>query len=145
MLVVLALLTLVDVIGRNLLNQPLPGATEVTELLLAAMTFLFYPRLAWRHLHITVDLFDWFRGPARQRLHRIFAGLLGAVVFGALAWRLGLLSVRAAGYGDVTPQLGIPISWQTGFMAALCAVTACVYVVTMFTAPAGSGRSHPID
>lgn len=145
MLLVLTILTLADVVGRNLLNKPVGGATEVTELLLAAMTFLFYPRLAWRSMHISVDLFDWFRGRGLRRLHRTFAGLLGAVVFGALAWRIGLQAVRSAGYGDVTPQLGIPISWQTGFMAVLCAVTACVYLATLFIAPSASGHSHQID
>lgn len=146
MVVVLTVLTLADVIGRNLLNKPMSGATEVTELLLAAMTFLFYPRLAWRSMHISVDLFDWFRGPRLRRLHRTLAGLLGATVFGALAWRIGLQTAQAVDYGDVTPQLGIPISWQTGFMAALCALTACVYLATLFIAPPPApGHSHPID
>jgi len=145
MVVALTLLTLADVLGRNLLNKPAAGATEVTELLLAAMTFLFYPRLAWRSMHISVDLFDWFRRPAMQRLHRMFAGLLGAVVFGALAWQIGVQAVQSAEYGDVTAQLGIPVSWQTGFMAALCAVTACVYLATIVITPPAPGHHRPID
>jgi TRAP-type C4-dicarboxylate transport system permease small subunit len=145
MVVVLTLLTLADVVGRNALNKPLTGATEVTELLLAAMTFLFYPRLAWRSMHISVDLFDWFRGPTMQRLHRTLAGLLGAAVFGALAWQIGLQAVQAAEYGDVTAQLSIPVSWQTSFMALLCAVTAGVYLATIVITPPAPGNHHPID
>ena len=145
MVVVLTLLTLADVVGRNLFHKPVAGATEVTELLLAAMTFLFYPRLAWRSMHISVDLFDWFRRPGMQRLHRTLAGLLGGAVFGALAWQIGLQAVQSAEYGDVTAQLGIPVSWQTGFMAALCAVTACVYLATVVITPPAPGNHHPID
>ena len=40
LLLATALLTLADVVGRNLLNAPVPGATELTELALVAITFL---------------------------------------------------------------------------------------------------------
>jgi TRAP-type C4-dicarboxylate transport system permease small subunit len=96
-------------------------------------------------MHISVDLFDWFRGPTMQRLHRTLAGLLGAAVFGALAWQIGLQAVQAAEYGDVTAQLSIPVSWQTSFMALLCAVTAGVYLATIVITPPAPGNHHPID
>ncbi|MCL4745530.1 MAG: TRAP transporter small permease [Burkholderiaceae bacterium] len=131
----LTVVTLLDVLGRDLLNKPLTGATELTELLLVGMTFLFYPRLAWRGAHIAVDLFDWFRGPILRWVQRIVCGLLGALSFGGIAWQMGLLALRAASYGDVTPSLKLNLSWAMWFMAAMSAITAIAFVLAVFAAP----------
>lgn len=143
MVVALTLMTLLDVLGRNLLNTPFPGATELTEMLLVAMTFLFYPRVAWRNMHISVDLFDFFRGPALKRGLQVVMALMGAAVFATLAWRLWLLTERAQSYGDVTPSLNISMAWPIGFMALMSAVTALVYVLMLFVTPP-EGSHTPI-
>lgn len=124
-----ALLTLADVVGRNLLNAPVPGATELTELALVAMTFLLYPRVAWRDTHITVDLLDGIMGPRAQWLQRLLGALVGVVTFGVLAWRLWLLGDRISGYGDVTPYLRIPLDPVYYGMSVLSGVTAIVYAL----------------
>jgi TRAP-type C4-dicarboxylate transport system permease small subunit len=133
---VLALMaiTLLDVLGRDILNQPLRGATELTELLLVGMTFLFYPRIAWRGTHITVDLFDWFRSDLLRTIQRVVCSLLGALAFGGLAWQLAFNGVRAEGYGDITPSLGLHLSWVLWFMALMSAITALAFVLRMFIA-----------
>jgi TRAP-type C4-dicarboxylate transport system permease small subunit len=134
----LTAVTLLDVVGRDLLNKPLRGATELTELLLVGMTFLFYPRIAWRGAHITVDLFDWFSRPALRRVQRIVCGLLGALAFAGLAWQLGVLGLRAESYGDVTPSLKLHLSWAMWFMAGMSGISALAFVLTIFTAPTDS-------
>ena len=48
LLFILMMLTLVDVAGRNLIRQPVPGASELTEILLALVIFLMLPRVALR-------------------------------------------------------------------------------------------------
>jgi TRAP-type C4-dicarboxylate transport system permease small subunit len=134
LLLVLTGITLLDVLGRDMFNKPLAGATELTELLLVGMTFLAYPAIAWRASHITVDLFDWFRSDALRRFQRMTIGLLGALAFGGLAWQLGTNGVRAEGYGDVTPSLGLHLSWALWFMALLSVITSIVFALRMFIA-----------
>ena len=141
----LTAITLLDVLGRDLFNKPLSGATELTELLLLGMTFLFYPRIAWSGSHITVDLFDWFRAPLLRTIQRVVCSLMGALAFGGLAWQLGFNGVRAEGYGDITPSLGLHLSWALWFMALMAAITCFAFVLRMFIAPpAGPPQPEPL-
>ena len=139
-LLLTALLTLADVVGRNLLNAPVPGATELTELALVAITFLLYPRVAWRDTHIAVDLLDGFMGRIAQRLQLLLVAAIGTVAFGALAWRIWLLGERVTGYGDVTPYLRVPLGPIYYAMAILCALTALAHVVRLVLAVAAPDR-----
>lgn len=135
LLLLLAFLTLGDVIGRNLLGSPLPGATELTELGLIGVTFLLYPQLAYRQQHIVIDLFDNVTPRAMKRVQSVLAAVLGAGVFAILAWRLGVQGLRVAGYGDITPYLQLPLAPAYYFMSALSALTAAGFLLSMFTLP----------
>ncbi|MDN5925640.1 MAG: TRAP transporter small permease [Hyphomicrobiales bacterium] len=140
----LALLTLGDVLGRNFLNHPLPGATELTELGLVGITFLLYPQVALRRHHIVIDLLDDFTAGWFKVLQNVLAGLLGGLFFAALAWRMTVQGQRIASYGDVTPYLQLPLSPAYYFMAFLSALTALAFFLTIFIAPreeAGEGHA----
>ena len=53
--------TVIDVAGRGLLDRPLPGGFELTEILLALMIFLGLPLVSMRGGHVTITLTDpWF-------------------------------------------------------------------------------------
>lgn len=137
------ILTLLDVVGRNLLSHPVPGATELTELALVGITFLVYPRVALARQHIVIDLFDRWMGVTARRLQQMLAGILGAVLFGAIGWRLLTLADRAQGYGDVTGYLKLPIYPALYFMAVFAGLTALGFALTVVlavTAPATEFR-----
>ncbi|QFU08763.1 Tripartite ATP-independent periplasmic transporters, DctQ component [Rhodobacteraceae bacterium THAF1] len=144
-LLLTALLTLADVIGRNLFDAPVPGATELTELALVAITFLLYPRVAWRDTHISVDLLDGFMGRAARRLQRVLAAVIGTLAFGALAWRIWILGERVTGYGDVTPYLRLPLGPVYYAMALLCGVTAAAYLARLALVIAAPRRLPDAD
>lgn len=133
-LVMLMLTVFVDVLGRNLLNKPLPWGTEVLEIVLAAMIFLLYPVLALNFGHITVDLIP---APARLRkAQQMLGAAMGALLFALICWCLTRQTVRAAGYGEGTPILQVPISWLLGGMSVLAAVTALAFIVALARAAA---------
>lgn len=140
LLLATALLTLADVVGRNLLNAPVPGATELTELALVAITFLLYPRVAWRDSHISVDLLDGIMGRIARRLQLVLVAIVGFVAFGVLAWRLWLLGDRIADYGDVTPYLRLPLGPVYYAMAILCGITSAIYVLRLALSLAAAER-----
>jgi len=129
MLLICAFLTLADVAGRNLLNAPLRGATEVTEILLVGIVFLLFPRIAWRDSHLAVDLLDNLLGRFLRRVMAVVAALLGAGLFAAMAYRLWFLAERVARFGDVTPSLRLPISPVYTGMAVLAALTAALLLL----------------
>jgi len=142
LLLLLAGFTVFDVIGRNLFRSPLAGATELTELALVGMTFLIYPYLARRRRHIVVDLFDNLMTPLVRRVQAIVSALLGAAIFGALAWRLWIIGERTVGYGDSTPYFNIPVGYAIQFMAVFAGLSVIGFIVSAFDPP---GDDRPGD
>lgn len=150
-LIGLMLVVLVDVVGRNLFNRPLAAGTELTELLLAAMSFLAFPLLAWRQRDITVDLFDFLAGQSLRRMQWALSGLVGAVVYGLLGRQALVFAGRAAGSGEATAQLQFPLAWAWWGMAGLAAVAslACLGIAASAfmsrpLAPRGVAGKEPL-
>ncbi|MGE0097442.1 MAG: TRAP transporter small permease [Hydrogenophaga sp.] len=135
LLLALMMLTTVDVLGRNLLRQPVPGATELTELMLAGIVFLAFPRLAYRQGHIVVDLLDFLTGPRTRRIQTRFAAVLSAATFAGLTWPLHRAALRVMEDGDTTIQLGIPLYYPLWLMSAVCLVTGAAFVLGIFCNP----------
>lgn len=125
-LLALMLLVVVDVVGRDFFNSPLPWGTEVAEVLLGGLIFLFYPVLALRGGHITVDLIPI---PRTLRVgQRWLSGAIGAALFGIVAYACGRQAVRAASYGDASAILGIPTAWVFWAMTVLAALSAAAFL-----------------
>ncbi|MGV0818172.1 TRAP transporter small permease [Martelella sp. AMO21009] len=139
------LLTLADVVGRNMLSHPVPGATELTELALVGITFFVYPRVALARQHIVVDLLDVWMGTLARRLQQMLGGILGAVLFGAIGWRLLTLADRAQSYGDVTAYLKIPVFYALYFIAISAGLTALCFLATSVMAWTMSEREFYSD
>lgn len=127
LLVVLMLVVLIDVLGRSLLNMPLPWGTELLEVVQGAMIFLLYPLLALNSGHITVDLIKPSQGV--RRVQSVLGALIGAVLFALVAACLGRLAARSAEYGEATPLLAIPYSLVLGGMAVLAGIAALCFLV----------------
>lgn len=143
LLLALMLVVLVDVVMRNLINQPLPWGTELLEVMLGFMVFLLYPVLALGGGHITVDLI-----PVRASLHRlqgVLAACAGTLLFALIAWCLGRQALRAAGYGEGTPLLHIPYSAVLGGMAVLAGLASLAFiVVAVKTRKRASASAHAL-
>ena len=131
LLFLLMAVTFVDVFGRNLLNHPLTGASEITEVLLACIIFLMLPHVALRQQHIVIDLVDSFSGRVARIAMDIFAALLSCGMFGLIAVELWVLGNKAAGYGDATPSLGIPLAPVFYFIAVLSAINAAAFLLSI--------------
>ena len=101
------LLTVADVALRAAFNQPIRGAFELIELLLACAFFLALPASFLRDEHIVVDLIDGIaprRVPALKRLWTWLAAALLAL----MAWRCGIAARDTLSFGDVTADLALP-------------------------------------
>ncbi|WP_439589022.1 TRAP transporter small permease [Hydrogenophaga sp.] len=125
-LLALMAIVFVDVLGRNLFNSPLLWGTELAEVLLAVMVFVFYPVLARRGGHIVVDLIPVPR--ATRVAQRVLAGGVGAALFGIVALCCGRQALRSAEYGDASAILGLPTAWVLWGMTALAGLSALVFV-----------------
>lgn len=129
------LVTVVDVVGRQVFNHPLAGGTEITEVALVVITFLVYPVIAYRQRHIAIDIVDPFLSERMRRVQQIAVGLCGAFIFALLGWRLWVLGDRSASYGDTTAYLLIPVAPIFWFMSVMSVLTALAFAVLIFMPP----------
>ena len=124
LLLALMAVTVIDVVGRYLLDRPLPGAFETTELLLGALVFAALPLVGRAGGHVEVDLLD-ARLPARARRALAWAGAaVSALVLGVFAWRLAVLGVHQAEDGARSISLGIPFAPVAFLGAGACLLAA---------------------
>lgn len=139
LLLALTGVTVLDVIGRYLLAAPLPGAAEMTEILVMAIVFAGLPAVTLADGHVAVDL---VAGSLRGRLasaQRVFARLVASVALGVAAWRLWLQGARLSEWGEQTVYLGAPLAPLAQGAAALCAASALIALVMAATRAAPGG------
>lgn len=125
-------LTSTDVVARYIVNRPIRGAFEVTELLLVCLVFLSMPLACRAGTHVEVELIDP-KSPIMMKLSRVFANLCGFAIFAVLAWQIFDYAERFARYGQVTNSLEIPLSWPAYLASACCALSALVFVGLLFS------------
>ncbi|WP_165352841.1 TRAP transporter small permease [Loktanella sp. IMCC34160] len=136
----LVLITCVDVVGRYILDTPLTGAFELTEVLLAALVFLALPLATERREHVEVDLLGLL-GPRWNTLFSAFAGLFSAALLATFSWRLASHAWKAAQDGSVTNALEIPLA-PFGYLASLsCLFCAFIAFLRGIQPPAHERRA----
>jgi TRAP-type transport system small permease protein len=130
-------LTFFDVGGRKLLSQSIPGALELTELLMVVVIFAALPLVSLRQEHVLFDSLDRWLPPAVRRAQ----GLIVHAGCALLLMGLGVLMWDAAGQiaeaGETTAQLKILKAPFLYGMALLCGLTGLVHV-TLAWRPQGA-------
>lgn len=135
-------LTFVDVLGRYFFNAPVPGAFEITELLLATLIFCGLPLVSLYGQHVTVDLFDTFIPESVRHIREaIISGLSGIILF-VLSYTVWEKAVEAGNYGDITAILHIPIAPMVYFMSIMLALNGCVVLVMAWWKATGHRHSR---
>jgi len=115
-IVAMTLMSLVSIVGRAVLNKPLPGDYELVQLGCAVAVAAFLPFCQMRGGHVLVDFFTANARPAVRATLDTLGALLLAVAAAVLAWRLtaGALSLAAA--NDQTTILELPTWWAVALM-----------------------------
>jgi TRAP-type transport system small permease protein len=124
-------LTLVDVSGRKLLSQSVPGSLEMTELLMVVVIFAGLPLVSLAGEHVVFDSLDPLLPRGLRRIQGLLIDALCAVALLGLAWLMWSKAAEMAGYGETTAQLKLPKALFVYGMSALCAVTAVVHALLM--------------
>ena len=132
LLMLMMLLTFADVVARYLLNRPIRGAFEITELALLVLIFAGLPLVSHADEHVTMDFIDrilpgwladlWVRG----------AHAACAAVMFFLTWQVWLKAAKISSYGDTTEVLRIEVGPFVYFMAVMIALTGVVHVFKIF-------------
>ena len=135
-------LTFFDVVGRYLLNRPIRGAFEVTELGLLVLIFAGLPLVSHADEHVTMDFIDRI---LPQRIARVWVRVVHAIcaaIMFFLAWQVWIKANRIASYSDTTDVLRITIGPFVYFMALMIGLTGLVHVFKMFVP--GAARTNQV-
>ncbi len=135
-------LTFFDVVGRYLLNRPIRGAFEVTELGLLVLIFAGLPLVSHADEHVTMDFIDRI---LPQRIARVWIRVVHAIcaaIMFFLAWQVWIKANRIASYSDTTDVLRITIGPFVYFMSLMIGLTGLVHVFKMFVP--GAARTNQV-
>ena len=126
-------LTFFDVVGRYLLNKPIRGAFEITELGLLVLIFAGLPLVSHADEHVTMDFIDRILPQRFARAWiRVVHTICAAIMF-FLAWQVWIKANRIASYSDTTDVLRITIGPFVYFMALMIALTGMVHVFKIWS------------
>jgi TRAP-type C4-dicarboxylate transport system permease small subunit len=141
-LFVMMCVTLVDVLGRKLLDRSLPGAVELTEFLLLLLIFLALPVTTLYGEHVIFDLLDKLMPPRWRRwLHRL-ANAICVAIMGGAAWLVFERAQRTAQMQDYTPILHLPLAPLHYAAAAFLGLDALMHLYLALRATPGSDAFH---
>ncbi len=126
-----AVLTLINVVGRSFFNSPLQGATEIVQYgtMLAAAAVM--SRTGFEHRHIIVNVIFRRFPKMMQKILSAIANILGTIVFGGVAYLYYRNVVKNFAGGRVTDALQIPY-WV--LYTVLCAGFALGAIVFLYQA-----------
>jgi TRAP-type C4-dicarboxylate transport system permease small subunit len=122
-------LTFVDVGGRKFVDTSLPGALELTELLMVAVIFAALPLVSLRGEHVTFDSLDPLLPAGFRRVQQALVDLACLAMLLFVAWLMWDHAGKMAEYGDVTNRLRIPLYPFVYAMSVLSALTALVHLM----------------
>lgn len=108
-LLALMLLVTISVVFRYVLNEPILGSQEITQIGMAVVVMLAMPFAAHTDQHIRVDVLDPFIGRSGRYIGDLASRFLSIVVLGFVVWKTWGKFLDAIEYDDVTNMLEIPL------------------------------------
>ncbi len=118
--------TFADIVGRFLLHRPLPGSTDLVQVLLLLTAGCTLPAVTWRGEHLSIGLFDGARLTPLERARRVIVATVLALTFAALAVLLWRYAGDTALNGDVIGYLRLPVAPFVYALSVLCLAAALV-------------------
>lgn len=124
-------LTFVDVMGRKFFSGSVPGALELTELLMVVVIFTSLPLVALAGEHVVFDSADQWLPPWLRRAQQSLMELFSVAVMIGLAWLMWVKAGQLSEYGDTTAQLKLPLGVFVYVMSALLALAGLAHVMVL--------------
>ena len=132
-LTALVLITVVDVFGRYLLGIPLPGTSEITEIILGILIYIGLPYISKKEEHISVSLLSNYLPNNVKTLHKILINFIVTLLLLVIARQLYLHGIDLKSYQEVTTFLEIPKAPIAFAMALLTVLASFNTIMNMFS------------
>ncbi len=128
-------LTFLDVNGRKLMSNSIPGSLELTELLMVVVIFAAMPLVTLRGEHVVFDSLDSYLPAGLQKAQRAIVNVLCAGAMLALAWLMWDAGGQFMQSGETTAQLKILKAPFLYGMSVMCAVTGFIHLALIARPP----------
>ena len=143
LLFAMMVVTAVDVVGRYLLNAPVPGGFEIVQYLMAVVVFASLPLTTAADSHLSVSLIgDRLQGAVR-RGHRIAVLLISSIAIVVIAWRMAEQALILHRSQQISGFLQLPLAPIAWVMCALAALAAIVVLGKLIGAVLGRDGGAP--
>lgn len=125
-------LTFVDVLGRKFFSGSIPGALELTEILMVVVIFTSLPLVALAGEHVVFDSMDrWLPAPLARAQQGVME-LFSACAMAGLSWLMWGKAGDLMSYGETTAQLKMPLGVFVYVMSVLLALAAVAHLIVLF-------------
>lgn len=142
-LIVMMLVTMADVLMRNIYNRPITGSVELVRIAMAYLVFMAFPQTFLRGHHVRIDVIDHLVGRRAVRRLDLLGELAALGLLAVTLWVMWHEAVDAHQMGDVTSDLMIPLSvlWAPMLLGTACSMVSVVLlIVTAFKPLPEPGR-----
>jgi TRAP-type C4-dicarboxylate transport system permease small subunit len=121
--------TMLDVALRWLLNRPIKGLIDITELAVAIVLAACLPVVVAQRQNITIRFLGRGLGPRATRWLDAFGSAVLFVFVTLIAWQLAVYTVELAQSNRTTWLLRIPVTPYWAVATAICALCVPVQAV----------------
>ncbi|MDE0530435.1 MAG: TRAP transporter small permease [Albidovulum sp.] len=128
-------MTVVSVFGRYVLDAPIPGDYELTELACGVAVFAFFPYCHAKNGNIVVGFVTGRMHPRYKAALDALHNIVFAIVACLITWRLFVGAVQKLADGETTMFLGAPLYLAyfpalagAGLLVAVCVLKACCHL-----------------
>lgn len=116
-MLLVAMVTIGDVLLRTFANAPIVAMNEITEVFFAVAVSACFPAGLTQRIHVTVDLLARRYGECLTAWLKVAGALLLFWLFALIAWRLGAIAATLTETGETTIILQIP-TWPFIWLVA---------------------------
>jgi len=138
------MLTFVDVIGRYLLNKPVPGAAEFISFLLAVSLFSGLAIVSGENRHISVTLFQSALDRRIKRLRTIVVRGFSVLTMTLIAAELFRHASRMIEFSRSTIVLDWPLWPMVLLMATASAIAVLLMILRRSDDESRHDEEHPL-
>ena len=117
-----------DVLGRYILNKPISGTLEISQILMGGIVLLSWAYTQKKKGHVSVDLFIARYSPKTQTIVTLFSVFLSLVLFIAIAWQSTEIAIKCWQENRVIPTLHISTA-PFHFLVPIGATLLCIELV----------------
>ncbi len=131
-------LMVTDVFCRYVLNRPILGSFEITELLMIILVFFSIARAQVRKAHISVDVLVLKLSKRKQQIFDAIGSVLGLCLFSLMTWQIVVHALRVYRAHQRSIDLGLPF-YPFVILAALGSAVFCLTLIVS-AARSAAGR-----